>query len=340
MEKKIVLLVDYKGHFGSKQKASAYRAGMDKDLLSKYFKELGYETTYLPFSEVDYSNNWKDIIVLYTSQEDVGYLYKSYIEDVVYGLELAGAIVIPSYKFLKANNNKVFMEILRTQNIKEDYTSITSKHFGAYEDYSKIEIEEYPVVLKKAEGAMSSGVYLGRNKDDLDRLVKKVSSSQVIKDQLKEIARTYKHKGYKVESKYRRKFIIQNLIPNLKKDCKILVYGNKYYFLYRDVRKNDFRASGSGNFYFDHNYQEGMLDFAKSIYDRLQIPQLSIDVCFDGKNFHLIEFQAVYFGTTTLEKSEFFYEYKNNVFNLVEEKSILEKVYAESISSYLSSLTR
>ena len=110
--KKIYLLTDYKGHFGSKHDAIPYRSGTDKNLLQKYFSEYGFKTVFLGFSEVDFRKmDFKNKYVLYTSSEDVGCHYKSYIEDIVYGLHLQGAQLIPGYKWLQAHNNKVFMEI-------------------------------------------------------------------------------------------------------------------------------------------------------------------------------------------------------------------------------------
>lgn len=47
--------------------------------------------------------------ILNTSSEDNGYHYKDYIEDIILGLYLQGAILLPEYKYLRANNNKVYM---------------------------------------------------------------------------------------------------------------------------------------------------------------------------------------------------------------------------------------
>jgi hypothetical protein len=323
--KKIFILTDYKEHFGSKH-----------NLLQKYFAEYDYETVFLNFAKVDFKENWKDKIVLYTSQEDHNYHYKSYIEDIIYGLELAGAIVIPKFKYLRANNNKVFMEILRDQLPLETAKTISSNHYGSLEELKNdINNIEFPVVLKTAAGAMSTGVSLANSKNELLKNAKNISRTKDIKNELWDLVRSIKHKGYIRESKYRSKFVIQNLIRNFTNDFKIIVYNNRFYFLYRDVRKDDFRASGSGKFYFKKEYPKGMLDFADKIFQSFDCPNISIDVCFDGENFHLIEFQFIYFGTTTIDKSEFYYKKKNNKFLLVKEKSILEKVYVESIVKYL-----
>lgn len=131
---KIHLLCDYKGLFGSKYTAKPYRSGMNKKLLKEYFNEEGFEPEFLQFSEIDFRNDYSGLIFLYTSAEDDSLRYKNYIEDVILGLEMCGAIVIPSFKYLRAANNKVMMEILRTSSLLADINNIKSLHFGCLEE--------------------------------------------------------------------------------------------------------------------------------------------------------------------------------------------------------------
>lgn len=339
--KKIYLLTDYKGNFGSKHDAIPYRSGMNKELLIKTFNDYGYEAVFLNFSEVDFRKNWKDKIIIYTSQEDIGYHYKDYIEDIVYGLELAGANIIPNYKYLRANNNKVFMEILRDQlEVKEGLT-IKSLHFGSLEELkNKIDKIDFPVVLKTAKGAMSTGVSLAKNKEDLKKKVENISRTKNIRKELWDFGRSLKRKRYIRESKHRGKYIIQNLIPNLKNDWKILIFSEKYFVFQRNVRKNDFRASGSGQLDYHYgskcSFPDGMLQFAKKIYDAVEVPNISIDLCYDGNHFNLIEFQFVYFGSVGHEKSDIYYEFDGINFNAKENIESLEKFYVDSITKYIS----
>lgn len=192
-------------------------------------------------------------------------------------------------------------------------------------------------VIKPAAGAMSQGIELANSHKELFDIVKKKTKTLNLYNDLKDLLRKYYFKGYQMESRNREKLIIQQFVPNLKNDWKILVYWDRIYILKRHTRKNDFRASGSGNFVFDKDIPSGILEFSFEIFRELNVTQLSIDVCFDGKDFHVIEFQAIYFGTTTLVKSPFYYKRNNNKFELVEEKSILEEVYAESIIYYIKS---
>ena len=337
----IIILQDYKSHFGSKYTSVPYRSGMSKDMLRDEFISKGYEVKFLEFSEVKFRDDWKDVIVLYTSQEDFDYKYKSFIEDVILGLELAGAIVLPGYSLLRANNNKVFMEILRDVIPFEGLKGIQSRGFGAIEEIeSSIDNIEFPVVIKTAGGAMSRGVSSAKSSSELMNQVKKISRSFQPRSELRDFIRSKRHKGYIKESRFRNKFIIQNMIPNLTNDYKVLIYGTKYFFLRRDVKDNDFRASGSGKFTFETTYPTGMLDYAKAVFEAFNVPNISLDVCFDGSNFHIIEFQALNFGTTTIEKSPFYYLYEKNSFKLIHEPSNLEETFVFSIDNYLQERRR
>ena len=331
----IILLTDYKNRFGSKYTAKPYRSGMDKDELKKNFDKLGYDIKFLQFSEVNFRENWKNKFVLYTSQEDDNYLYKNFIEDIIYGLELAGARVIPSYKFLKANNNKIFMEILRDISDFKEIQGISSSYYGCLEELSTKKNITYPIVIKTATGAMSKGVSSAADYKELISNIKTISRSKNVKYELRDSIRALKHKGYLKDSRHRQKFITQNMIEGLSNDYKVLVFGNRLYYLRRDVRDNDFRASGSGKFRFEKECPPGMLEYAYRVFRYFDVPNISLDVCFDGENFHVIEFQALYFGSTTIEKAPFFCRYSDREISYFEEKSNLEEVYMSSIVQYL-----
>ena len=40
----------------------------------------------------------------------------------------------------------------------------------------------------------------------------------------------------------------------------------------------------------DCKYPNGIFDYAKSIFDSFDVPNLSVDIAYDGKNFYLLEF--------------------------------------------------
>lgn len=337
---KIVLLTDYKGFFGSKQKTTIYRGGLDLKKLKSYFMGLGFDVEISSFTGLkSHTVDREKTLILYTSSEDKYGFYKSFIEDMVLHLEQLNFYLIPSYSCLKAHNNKVAMELFRDRSTMHSIKTICSKVFGTFEEFiDQIDDFSYPVVVKPATGAMSRGVAMACNKVELIRNVKNISLTLNYAHALKEILRKVKYKNlYKCESSYRSKFIIQNFVPGLSNDWKILVFGKKCFVLFRGNRANDFRASGSGKFVFERKLPFGMLDFALSIKENFNVPHISLDVGFDGKEFHLIEFQFLYFGTTTVEKSPFYFEKLEDKWLLKEGKTDIEEVYVASIVDFLKS---
>jgi len=342
--KNIYALTDYKGFFGSKWKAQPYRSGLDKESLIKCFANKSWDIQFVRFKDVDFKDNWKDKLVIFTSSEERGLYYKSYIEDIVLGLEQAGARVIPGYAFLRANNNKVFMEILREQLLKVIPTGIFSRFYGTVEELERDLSEQhvpFPCVIKQAEGAMSRGVFLAQNQSALLKYAKNICKHRNIISMARERIRTCKHKNYKMESLYQSKFIVQNFVPNLTNDWKVLIYGNHYYVLNRGIKTNDFRASGSHYKYksgSEAGLSESMLFKIKQIYETLNIPHLSLDFAWDGENAIVHEFQAVYFGTSTMDLSKDLFVFESGKWNVISATQSQEEEYAYGLIGYLENI--
>src|SRR5690606_36646491 len=129
-------------------------------------------------------------------------------------------------------------------------------------------------------------------------------------------------------------FVEQDFISNLACDYKVLVFGDRYFVLKRNVRKSDFRASGSGDFEFVDPPVD-VLDFAKAITDTLKNPYLSLDIAQSDQGCHLIGFQATNFGPYTLLNAP--YRYINNGKNWLKEDNCkdLEANYAYALNFYL-----
>ena len=143
-------------------------------------------------------------ILLFTSSEDKNNFYKSFIEDVIYHLEASGIIVIPSFAYLKAHNNKVAMELLRARSGFEPIQTIQSEVFGTIEELkAKADNLRYPLVIKPASGAMSKGVAKADNREELIIQARMISSSPDIWHDTKEKLRILKYK----------KIISVNLLP-------------------------------------------------------------------------------------------------------------------------------
>ncbi|MGE4285570.1 MAG: hypothetical protein AB7F23_03055 [Phycisphaerae bacterium] len=319
-----------------------YRSGYDLELVKKHFAEHGFETVLVSFADIlpQHLSEWSGRIVVYTSSEEIDYNYKDFIEDVVYSLELSGAWVIPSFKFLRANNNKVFMELLRHTLYGND-SNISSRVFGTYEELGKkVNAGEisFPCVIKRAKGAQSKGVSCARYEAELTKVAKSFSRTPHMRREIKDWLRQFKLKGYQKESRFQNKYIVQPMINGLTNDWKILIYSNRYYILRRNNRPNDFRASGSGLFSPDKqaDFPMKMLDYVEGIFEKTDVPNLSVDFAYDGNKGYIIEIQAMHFGKSTIY-------YCNNYCTRVDGKwtwvdkdeCTQEELYVKSIVDYL-----
>lgn len=336
----LYLIVDYRGKFYTSVKY--WDASVQLDILKDLFKEDDYDLILVSYPEVAFDiNKYKNQYVLYQSSEDRGLLYKDYIEDIILALKLAGAIVIPDYPMLRAHHNKCFMELMRKIFNNESIDNIQSYVFGTKEEFLNYypNISDNKWVLKPASGARSNRVKLAVTNKNLLKWGKKLSSSFNIIDFLKT---TVKHllksrfMNYKRKSLNRKKFVIQKYIDGLTGDYKILIFNQKYYVLYRNNRKNDFRASGSGIFDINPIVSPEMLDFCKLIYNTFNVPYISLDVAHLYDKFYLLEFQFLMFGTYTLEKSDGYYRLNCGIWEKVKEEPFLEREIATSISHFIN----
>lgn len=333
--KKIIILLDYKGRFSSKWAAKPYCSGMDLNKIEKNFNAHEIEVEFMHYTEVNFrERDFKGEIVLYTSSEDDDLRYKSYIEDVVYALELQGTNLLPSYTLLKAHHNKVFMELLRDLSSNDAIKNIRSQHFGTKEDYFKVN-HSYPEIIKGAAGAVSSSVFKIDMIKEVNGTVSRVARSKAIKYEIRDELRAMKHSGYVKESRFRNKFVTQNFISGLNNDWKIIVFGEKYFILERTPKEDDFRASGSGIIKYPEEIPAGLLDYAESIFTDFNVPFFAMDIGFNGSEFCLIEFQALYFGTHTVDTAPFYFckidgEWKKN-----ESQVEVETELVTSVASFL-----
>jgi hypothetical protein len=334
---KIIVLVDYRGHFWSSVRKNDI--GMDLEVLEATFAELGFTLEFMRFPEVDLRRrSFAGLPVLYQSSEDRGSLYKGYIEDIVLGLMLQGAVPVPHFACLRAHHNKVFMEILRDVSSEPRLQGVGSRTFGTLEDYEHYhEKTDVTQVIKSAEGSSSLGVALLDGAGARRRLPRKLSRSYHLVDAAKNRAKIHLRPWYAAKSNHRRKFIVQDFVAGLSGDFKVLIYWDRYYVLQRSNRKNDFRASGSGLFEYRRDLPTGLLDFVRAVFRSFEVPCISIDVAWTGSEFIPLEFQFVLFGSYTLVRSPFYFvaAESGDGWTVVEEPSQLEEVFARSVAAFL-----
>jgi hypothetical protein len=349
--KRLILLTDEDSEFLVSKADFKNFTSMDVGKITGCFSALGYSVSVSKFSEFNLNEDYRGVYILYQSSEAEGSFYKRYIEDLIYFLEKQGALVLPKYELLKAHHNKVFMEMLRSKFTDNSLKTINSLCYGSWVD-AKNYNSHFPVVIKRISTTAGEGVYLAKNRSEYLRNIKKAGRIIVAMSLLDYCTVSIKNivkKIIKYFLPYRSKYvqynttpisspiIVQNFIGGFSGDYKVLIFGRKYYTMYRKNRSNDFRASGSGQFYeVPEQEQEGILIFAKKITSEIDYPIFGIDIGFDGKAYHLLEFQMIHIGTSALQRSKFWHEFHDGKWNKYEGVSNLEEEYSRAIDEYIS----
>lgn len=335
--KDILILTDYRGLY---RQGINRNLGIDLDKVKKIFEMNGYTVCINNYDQIVNEvgiQNVSDKIIFYTSSQSE--VYRSYIDDIIYELGKKN-ILVPKYDMLKCHENKNYEEIYLKE---KEIASLRSYVFAAYKDVLEYADKiSYPAIVKASTGSGSISVYKVNNEKQLKSRVKQNGrNKEYIEYYLKLLYKTIKRtvtKEYKQDEKYLKKFIVQQFVPGLTEDWKVLVFGKKFYALNRKVRNNDFRASGSGKFSYIEP-PKPILDHAYEIYKKMDVPFLSMDLCIDKENeVHLIEFQGLHFGPYTLINSKEYYEYDNGVWTKVEAVSDLSEEYAKSVVLFLKNM--
>lgn len=338
--KKLLVLTDYRGQFWLTTRHK--EANFNLTALKAHLEGFGFEVEFKTFPQIDFKrDDYRNWWVLYQSTEDPRLAYNDYIEDILLGLKMQGARLLPDFEFFRAHHNKVFMEILRDVRGFREMQTIHSHYFGTYEEYQKYLTTpeaEFPHVVKLGEGAQSKNVKLVRSPEDAGVVKSMMFLWEPvcwIKEKIKPFLKK-RYPDFRTKSFHRRKIVVQNFIPGLSGDYKVLLFGERVYVLRRDVRNNDFRASGSGKFAFPENPDVRLLEFAGKVFEHFRVPFLSLDIAFERDTCHLIEFQFVTFGTYTLEKSPWYFTCRDGKWEKVTGPSDLEQVFAKSVAGYIS----
>ncbi|WP_256003247.1 ATP-grasp domain-containing protein [Pedobacter deserti] len=270
--------------------------------------------------------------------------YRSYLLDAILYLKDVRPDVnlIPSLDMFLSYGNKGYQELLRK---KLKLGNLSGHYFGDITDLQDKHLV-FPSVIKLPYGSGSRQVGLVNNLAEIRKFVDLHKGSVTSVKQLRFYLSRFVKSLYKGESDLenynnhyylnRTPFILQEYIPGLQHDFKVLVFGERYFVLKRYVRDNDFRASGSGKFHFE-TPDEALLNYAKEVFEKLDVPFISLDIAQDDKKCYLIELQGIGFGMPTLTRSNGYYTYDShaNRWVFVEGKSEVEANYSQALFNYI-----
>jgi len=313
-----------------------------------------FEVQIIDFSLIanNYSILPKNAVLFYTASYNEN--YQQYIRDVILDISIIrkDVVLLPNLDQLFSFENKGYQELLKR---RLKIQQVKGRYYGDIEDYFKDNYKkEIPFVFKTLKGALSSGVSLIKNIEELVELVSQNNKLSLIEKIKFYRRKKRKHNNrdfstLKPSEKYsllnfnkffakRNPFIIQDFIPGLECDYKVLIFGEKFFVFQRKVRENDFRASGSGKFKWIVPPVE-ILNSAKEIQEKMNVSFIALDLGIDAKNkVYLFELQGVGFGPIGLTQSNSFFEWIDGNWRETEKESDLEKEYANAIHYHIQKI--
>ena len=256
-----------------------------------------------------------------------------FAKQLLYSLEHSGKIVFPNFKTAWHFDDKVGQKYL--------FESLCAPLVNSYTFYDKhmalqwIDNTVFPKVFKLRGGAGSANVKLAKDKKQAKYLVniafgKGFSQNDAIVglkerwrkfklgktdflDVLKGLIRfVYPTKYARVAGKERGYVYFQDFIPNNDSDIRVIVIDNKAFAIKRIVRKNDFRASGSGNILYNKElFNEKTIQLAFEIAKKIQGQSLAFDFIYDNNTPKIVEV-SYGFVQTGYDKCEGYWDKEMN----------------------------
>ena len=244
-------------------------------------------------------------------------------KQILFTLQSQGMKTFPDFNTLWHYDDKVGQKYLLEQ--------INAPLVNTYVFYSErdalswINTTTFPKVFKLRNGASSSNVRLIKTREEAKKIIKKAFSSGFSHrvndlELLKERWRKYRLRksnlggvkyaikrllGLKNEVKFNAiefgYVYFQDFIPNNEFDIRITVIDKKVFGIKRLVRKNDFRASGSGLMYFEkENFDFDTIKLSLEIAKKLKAQSIAFDFVYLNNRPYLVE--ASYCWTVDGEK--------------------------------------
>ncbi len=317
--KKIILLTNYKNLIPQR---SHEIEGLKLDIIADILKKECCEVEMMTFQTfVDHLSEKERFDGTYFYYASSQYpIYKSFIQDILMQIPIRGGILIPDFRHFMAHENKNFQEL---EKIRLGINSPKGIPVGTYEEGIEILNRiSYPTVIKKSTGFRSRNVQLAKNKVQAKKILAGMleNNFKFDIDSLYLVYRKFKNKTH-----YPKKFgkvIIQEFIPDLTHDWKILVLGNICVGGKRFVRENDFRASGSMLYSLEQDPPESVLNFALECKKLLNCPNISLDVSEHNGVVNLLEYQTMHFSLLAWKSVHYFecidnsWEHKDVLYDL------------------------
>jgi glutathione synthase/RimK-type ligase-like ATP-grasp enzyme len=234
-----------------------------------------------------------------------------FAQKLLFAIEHSGKVVFPDFKTGWHFDDKVGQKYL--------LESLSAPLVNSYVFYDKTSALQwignttFPKVFKLRGGAGSANVKLAKNQSEAINLTKKAFgkgfSQNDSNGNLKERIRLFRlgktslwdvTKGFirfvyptrfeKIAGREKGYVYFQDFIPENSFDIRVIVIDNKAFAIKRMVRKNDFRASGSGHILYEkEHFDEQTIRLAFDLNKKIQGQSVAFDFVFDNGTPKVVE---------------------------------------------------
>jgi glutathione synthase/RimK-type ligase-like ATP-grasp enzyme len=329
------------------------RVAIGKDLLKWHDKFAeAFETIKLNGYPLEYSivnmerhdwiNKIKSFDLLIWKPLYMGPRSSGFFKEKIYFIEkYLHKIVIPNYETVWHFESKIAQSYLFELNgIPHPHTIASFDFNDAKQQAKKV---GFPIVFKRSYGASGDNVWLVKNEKEVNIILKKQFYQELWDSSKSKYSSKIKWLMYNLTktwfwTKIKQKILnderigftyFQKFIHSNKSDLRITVIGDRYaYAFWRNNRKNDFRASGSGRLDFEREIPEEIIKYCMKVNNRMKFDSMAYDILFDENKFVITEISYGYLDSVPNQSARYFY-LQNNQIKRKDQKIWPQQLWAE-----------
>jgi len=234
-----------------------------------------------------------------------------FAKQLLYSLQSSGKIVFPDYHTMWHFDDKVGQKYL----LEAIEVPVVPTHvfYSKNDALTWAKETSFPKVFKLSTGGGSQNVRMARSRSEAKKLINKAFkrgfSQYSAWSNLRERIRKYRNgqasfynilkgvirlghptKFSRVKGNEKGYVYFQDFIPNNEFDIRVVVIDMKAFAIKRMVRKNDFRASGSGTILYEkENFDDNTIRLAIDSAEKLKSQCVAFDYIYDNENPLLVE---------------------------------------------------
>lgn len=285
--------------------------GFFSDRWIRYCEDKGISYKLVDCYSTDIISQLKDCDALMWHFNHKGPKDSKFAKQLIFALQASGKTVFPDNYTMWHFDDKVAQKYL----LEGIRAPVAASHvfYSRLEAISWAQNTSYPKVFKLRNGAGSDNVRLVRNeavatslinkafgigfrqydawKNLKERIRKLRAGKTTLQDVFKGVIRLVYTTDYdRVTGREVGYIYFQDFIPGNDSDVRVIVIGDKAFAIKRMVRKNDFRASGSGSILYEKDlFDEETIRLSFEVSDKLNAQCMAYDFVYLDKKPVIIE---------------------------------------------------